>query len=272
VEESTPIMLYLDEIYPNSPLLFPNQNLKQQTIDWCIKLDSSLGLAARRLVYGRVLSENPAQLLQVLSVSKYNPIMEKIMGNIVAVSLMQRYAVHRNREEGIFELTYSTLEEVNNSMRDYLIGSEFSAADITLYSFLRPLRSVPFFSENPKNKTLFDKLKKAIAEHNLEEYALYEIMIEKEKNMKKSLLSLLFSIPFWICCWIGRWTFVDRKTTPKLNSIRGKTNESHADNDQQKILFPFGLWGWYVWYLYCFRLVPGNEPPPELVKKSQGIN
>ncbi|CAF1059917.1 unnamed protein product [Rotaria sordida] len=66
--DSTPILLYLDTQYPQSSLsLFPSSNKeRQQVIDTCLRLDSTLGLYGHRIAYVQILTESPNVLSLVL--------------------------------------------------------------------------------------------------------------------------------------------------------------------------------------------------------------
>jgi glutathione S-transferase len=64
ISDSTPILIYLDKYYGNKKTLFPSNTMdeKDRIIQYCLKLDSQLGLYARRLAYLYVINENPAVL------------------------------------------------------------------------------------------------------------------------------------------------------------------------------------------------------------------
>ena len=66
--DSTPILLYLDTKYLQSsmPLFPPSPERRQSVIDMCLRLDSELGLYARRLTYVQLLYEKTSAIVIVL--------------------------------------------------------------------------------------------------------------------------------------------------------------------------------------------------------------
>jgi glutathione S-transferase len=102
--ESTPILIYLDTKYPQPSLsLFPSSpEQHQRVIDTCVRLDSELGLYARRLAYVQFLNEKRSVVFFLLGEKfswAYNP-------NDIRSRLHYDYArsrLHRIREEHLRE-------------------------------------------------------------------------------------------------------------------------------------------------------------------------
>src|SRR3954467_2289156 len=63
VMDSTPILSYLAESYPEAPQLFPGSSVQRAEVDAALlALDSQLGILARRFAYTQMILECPALL------------------------------------------------------------------------------------------------------------------------------------------------------------------------------------------------------------------
>ncbi|CAF0814525.1 unnamed protein product [Didymodactylos carnosus] len=164
--DSTPILLYLDARYPQSSMpLFPLSPLerRQSVIDMCLRLDSELGLYTRRLVYVQLIKEKPNALSILLGEKfswAYNPddVRSRLISPILICFMISRFRLHRIREERIREKTECILLEIGEHLRtnDYLIGQQFTAADLTFCSLVKSLKRVPFFSDDRRFRIIFD--------------------------------------------------------------------------------------------------------------------
>lgn len=248
MSDSTPIMEYLDQKYPE-PALFPgNEEEKKKIKDWCIRLDSILGTASRRLAYSQLLSESPSMLFDLLikptNPQLNKPIIRGLVTNVVAVSLMERYAIHLVREEKIYEQTDSLLEELVSILnkQKYVVGDGFTAADITLVSLLTPLSLVPYVSENPRYKVLFDYHQKISQDFNrVKNQSILQDIIEKRTKKSNNPLSILlmpvtmfFSIlSFILYNVVESFPKRNKPKGPVMNSLYSKVSENLADNDHR---------------------------------------
>jgi glutathione S-transferase len=163
--ESTPILIYLDTEYPQSSLsLFPSSpEQRQRVIDTCFRLDSGLGLYARRLAYVQILNEKQS-VLSILLGEKfswaYNPddIRSRLISPFIACLMISRCRLHRIREDQLREKMECILLEFGDHLRtnDYLVGEHFSAADLTFCSLVKPLQRVPCFRDDRRFRIIFD--------------------------------------------------------------------------------------------------------------------
>jgi glutathione S-transferase len=162
ISDSTPILLYLDNHYGNKKTLFPrNMNdEKDVIIQYCLKLDSELGLYARRLAYLHVISEKPA-ILSVFIDNNFDQVSRDdwksyFLGLLGSCVVIGRFGLHRINEENIYEKTICLLEEIKTKIdgKHYLFNDQFTAADLTLTSLIQPLTFVtPLFI---KYKSIFE--------------------------------------------------------------------------------------------------------------------
>jgi glutathione S-transferase len=156
--DSTPILLYLNDKYLQSSMpLFPSSSEQRQSvIDMCLRLDSGLGLYARRLTYVQLLKEKTSAITIVLGEQfpwayNHDDIRSRLISPFVACFMIARFRLHRIRDEHIREKTERILSDIGNHLctNDYLVGQQFSAADLTFCSLIKLLTNVPFFSDNP---------------------------------------------------------------------------------------------------------------------------
>jgi glutathione S-transferase len=163
--DSTPILLYLNDKYLQSSMpLFPSSpEQRQSVIDMCLHLDSELGLYTRRLTYVQLLKERTSGIAILFGERfpwAYNSddIRSRFISPFVACVMIARFRLHRIRDEHIREKTERILSEIGNHLRtnDYLVDQKFSAADLTFCSLIKPLTNVPFFSDNPRFRIIFE--------------------------------------------------------------------------------------------------------------------
>ena len=149
--DSTPILLYLiDRYVQSSKPIFPSSpGQRQNVIDMCLRLDSELGLYARRLTYVLSLKERPSAMAILLGeksrwIYDYYDICSHFIGPFIVSSMISRYRLHRIQDEHLREKTERILEETCNHLRtnDYLVGQEFSAVDITFCVLIKPFLNI----------------------------------------------------------------------------------------------------------------------------------
>ena len=164
--DSTPILLYLNDRYSqSSKALFPSSTdgKRQQVIDTCLRLDSELGLYVRRLAYVQLIKEKPSAMSILLGEQfswAYNPddIRSRLISSFVTAPMIARFRLHRIREEQIREKTEQLLLDIGDHLcvNDYLVGQQFTAADLTLCSLVKPLQMVPCFRDDSRFQTIFN--------------------------------------------------------------------------------------------------------------------
>ncbi|CAF1013424.1 unnamed protein product [Didymodactylos carnosus] len=161
--DSTHILIYLEEQYPQTKNLFPLNNNRQRIIDFCLKLDSTFGLYTRRLAYLQLIGEQSSKLAMVFGGKKFawasNPhdIRSYLFGYVFSCFVISRYRIHRVKEDGIYEKTKQLLDDIIHDLgqKQYLFNNEFTAADLTFCSLLKPLTVVTSIVQNPKYHSLF---------------------------------------------------------------------------------------------------------------------
>ncbi|NNM59695.1 MAG: glutathione S-transferase [Legionellales bacterium] len=233
MQESTPILRYFEQTYPDSPALFPIELDQFELVDrWLIELDSKLGLAARRLGYAQLIMEKPTILATLFLPQKLKllalPGFCHLSSAILSMLLIKRFQLEKNEEYDLYEEVESYLISLSKILENkkYLAGDKFSAVDLTLAVYLRPLRIVPFFYDNPQLKSLFSWQENLFREHNREDTLLYETLIVQNRQKKPPV----------------RRKIRDNNSTSGYLNLLSKNQEGKkiAFNDQESV------WTWKI--------------------------
>jgi len=170
VMDSTPILRYLADSYPDAPRLFPAVAAGRAAVDaMLIELDSRLGILARRFGYTQLILECPAFLTELFLAHRVHglycaPGVRRVAGATMGMILTQRFEFHRSEERGMYEALERYLLGLAASLgqRPFVVGDEFSAADLALAALLRPLLIVPFFAEHEGLRELFERRRRVL--------------------------------------------------------------------------------------------------------------
>lgn len=142
IHGSGTIIEYIESKVPEHPL-FPNsEDQRQQINDWCQRLDKELGPAVRTIVFASMIDHTDylvnlfgrgkssiKRLLYRLMLPLLKPVIAK--GNGVNPENLERSEkIVDQYLEGLAEATRNT---------GYIVGSAFSAADLTAAALLAPL-------------------------------------------------------------------------------------------------------------------------------------
>ncbi|CAF3590251.1 unnamed protein product [Rotaria sordida] len=238
--DSTPILLYLDTQYPRSSIcLFPSSSSceqRQQVINTCLRLDSELGLYARRITYVEILNEKPGAMSILLGEKfswAYNPddIRSRLISSIIACFMIARYRLHRIKEERLKEKTEKILLEVGDHLRtnNYLVGNQFSAADLTFCSLIKPLQRVSCFINDYRFRIIFEYQERIRRDYdpkypNIDNFV--EKMADKHRTQKQEN-EKRFSIRLW--AFLHQINFIQRFfiwfMTMVVNTVYGPASD-----------------------------------------------
>src|SRR3990167_9348005 len=190
IGDSSPILQYLEKTYSESPALFPKDRAQREAVYEClIELDSKLAVIARRLGYTQIILEKPA-ILAKLFLSDLGggffrlPGIRTISSAFLGMMLIKRFHFDLNESLCLYEELENYLLKIaeNLKIKKFLINDTFSAADLTLAVYLRPLNIIPFFKEHPNLSGLFEWQENLFREHNREGKLLYEKLIEQHRK------------------------------------------------------------------------------------------
>jgi len=148
VEDSTAILQFLDQHYiPERRRLYPDAQ-RNEIEELEERFDTMLGLETRRWVYFRWIDQPTREVLRVAA--QGTPWWERLLAPLL-FPLMRRFlamrlrATRENVEAGL--LTIATIfDEVGARLADgrpYLMGTEFTAADLTFACMAAPILLPP---------------------------------------------------------------------------------------------------------------------------------
>lgn len=239
VMDSTPILRYLTAQYPQAPQLFPGDAANRAAIDaQIIEFDTMIGLPVRRFGYTQVILECPSLLPELFLSNRagglFNaPMLRFLAGNFMGMLLSKRFDIHRSEKLGLYEALEQYLVALAARLegKEFVVGSAFSGADLTLASHLRPITVVPFFAEHPQLQGLFERHRRIVARWNGEGDFKYQSAIAQARLRKppvrRKLRDIKVALPF-------------------------KTSGNLAANDQ-KIVWNWGMLAMPYHYLISLR-------------------
>ncbi|WNL45805.1 glutathione S-transferase family protein [Dyella sp. BiH032] len=188
IGDSSPIIRYLEETYPERPLFPADPAGREAVWQWMLRLDSTLGLYARRLGYTQLIMECPQTLAQLFMPQVWGGLFarrgwRRLAAPVLGMMLTLRFRFHRNRHDRIYERLETLLLPLAERMATerWLVGGQFTAADLTLASLLRPLRIVPHFSHHPRLLSLFAWQERLFREHGRDATFPYEDAIRAQR-------------------------------------------------------------------------------------------
>lgn len=194
ISDSSPIIRYLDETYSERPLLPQDPLERERAWQWMLHLDSTLGHNARRLGYTQVIMECPNALSALFMPLVANGLFTRhgwraLAAPVLGTMLSKRFRMDRNREDRVYESLEAQLLSLASRLHqhEFLIGDRFSAVDLTLACFLRPLRIVPYFRDHPDLQTLFAWQGRLLREHLRDETFLYEDLILAQRQRRGTM-------------------------------------------------------------------------------------
>jgi glutathione S-transferase len=208
VMDSTPILRYLAAQYPQVPQLFPGDPANRDAIDaQIIEFDTLIGLPARRFGYTQVILECPSLLPELFLSQRAGgvftaPLLRYLAGNFLGLMLSKRFDFHRSEALGLYEALEQYLVTLAEKMegREFVVGTEFSAADLSLAAHMRPITVVPFFAEHPKLQGLFERHRQITARWNGEGDFKYQTAIAQARLRKppvrRKLRDISAAMPF----------------------------------------------------------------------------
>lgn len=239
IVDSTPILRYLAQTYPQSRQLFPGDATNRNAIDTkLLELDSRLGIPARRFGYTQVILECPGLLPDLFLAHRANgffsrPVVRRVAGAVIGMMLTKRFEFHRSESLGLYEALEEYLLNLARGFthREFLVGNAFSAADLTLAAYLRPLTIVPFFAEHPGLGGLFDWHRRILSQWSGEGDSAYQLAIARARKRRSP---------------------VRRRVATRDAELPFAPNEGFAHNDQRPI-WTWGMLAMPFHYLFTLR-------------------
>jgi glutathione S-transferase len=239
VMDSTPILRYLEQAYPDAPTLFPGGAAHRAAIDaQLLEFDTSLSIPARRFGYSQMIFECPDLLADLFFTHAGGafyraPFVRHITGRVMGIVLSKRFDFHRAESTGLYEALEHYLLQLAARLegKAFVVGDAFSVADLAFAAQMRPLTIVPFFAEHPQLQSLFARHRALLQQYSHEGDSLYQSAIAtarlKRPPMRRSLRQRLAALPFVV-------------------------NAQHAGNDQVAV-WDAGMWAMPYHYFVTLR-------------------
>jgi glutathione S-transferase len=243
VGESSEILAYLERTYP-TPALYPAEATEREDVArWMLWLDSTLGLAARRLAYTQIALEYPGLLAElfvphIVGAGGGRSFKGRLAGAILAGVLTRRFRFQHNRADRVFERLEECLliAAQRLSARDCLVGEQFTAADLTLAALLQPAMLVPFFRDHPRLQRLFGWRARQLQAHRRAPQSGYEAALDDARRRRGWALGAV--------SWLPASKRNDQSIVTEIPTV------PVARNDQQSV----GRWPMLTGLLWYLRL------------------
>lgn len=200
--ESSSIIDYLERTYPMPPLYPADAAERDEVKRWMLWLDSTLGLAGRRLAYTQIALEYPQLLAQLfiprsVTTGSARNLKARLAGAVIAGVLTRRFRFLHNRTDRVFEQLEQCLLTAAGrvSSRPYLVGERFTAADLTLAALMRPVMLVPYFCGHSRLQRLFEWRRTQLQEHQRTDQIGYEGALDEVRRRRGWALGAVRWLP-----------------------------------------------------------------------------
>ena len=153
IHDSTAIIARLEEKYP-LPRLYPEDpKVKEEALDWEDELDTDLGPATRTLILNASL-RHPAAMVREFA--WFKPPFFDLGIRMMTPGLRIAGAAARSfmgSTRGMRDTVAAVLDKIEARIEDhdYLVGGEFTVADLTAASLLNPIMEVAEFPYSPES-------------------------------------------------------------------------------------------------------------------------
>ena len=142
IQGSSAILNYLDETFPERPLMPESPEAREEALAWEKKLDDLAGPAIRTWVYHYFL-QRPKVVIPLLAAGTpfYNKIMLSLAFSRVDDIMRKWMKINQTTADASQQTLEAVLTELAEVYRQkpYLAGDQFSRADLTAGALLAPL-------------------------------------------------------------------------------------------------------------------------------------
>ena len=151
IQGSEQIISYLDQQFPDNPLTPAESDLAQQALNWERYLDKEIGVHVRRYAYHTLL-DHPDLVIGFFATNGRfwaKPFLKMSFPRIQGV-MRKLMKINSDSAEQSRLAVRAALEKLNQGLdgKDYLVGNQFSRADLTAVSLLAPLTMPPQYGLN----------------------------------------------------------------------------------------------------------------------------
>jgi glutathione S-transferase len=142
VQNSSTIITYLDGNFRQRSLTPEDEALKQAALDWENFVDDQIGIAVRKVCY-HVLLDNPAILVPLMAAKGpwYGPYLLKAVFPKLRAIMRNGMDINAKTASIANQQLTDALEKVDGQLqnRPFLVGEQFTRADLATASLLAPL-------------------------------------------------------------------------------------------------------------------------------------
>jgi len=150
VQNSSTIISYLDEAFPEDPLTPEDNDLLQEALEWERFADEEIGPHVRRICY-HVLLEHPEIVIPLFTINGpwYGPIYMKMMFSTLRKKMRHLLKINDESVRASQEQLTKALDKIHTHLMSkkegqrFLVGDEFTRADIAAASLLAPFCRPP---------------------------------------------------------------------------------------------------------------------------------
>lgn len=191
LSDSTKIINYLEDRYPEKPLLPRDASERKAANQLIAEFDAYIGVPARRLTYIQLMLERRGILHDLFYSTRQswihqNALTRAAVSWLMALNLVQRFQMEDSERHQHWERLEQYLLGVQEELgqRETVLSGGFSAVDITLASLMRPLRVIPFFAENERLHPLFAWRDRQLMQHHRPKELRYETLIRMSREKR----------------------------------------------------------------------------------------
>ena len=142
IYDSSKIISYLDETFPEHPLTPSDPALRDEALAWERFADKDIGDHVRRIVYHTLL-DYPNIVISFYTINGpwYGLPLIKLLFPILRQKMRRYMKINDESTRKSMEILERSIDKANAHMRDrgYFVGDSFSRADLAVASLLAPL-------------------------------------------------------------------------------------------------------------------------------------
>ncbi len=141
VSDSTEILDYLDETYPERPLTPPDAADGEQARSIASFADREIGGPLRRVLYDALLDGPEVPALWAQGASTAARVASRLTYPLMKAAVRRTYRIHRSEVDASRARLLAALRELDPQLegRRYFVAERFTRADLTLAALLSPL-------------------------------------------------------------------------------------------------------------------------------------
>lgn len=165
--DSSEIVEYLDENYPDPPLIPPKEPERREALEIERIADEELGPAVRRIAYEAIFA-SPSQFHKVMLPKRgITRLLNPLRRRAIPVLVKRHFGINADRLAADRRHLGALLREFSEKLdgRPYLVGETLTIADIAVASLLGPLEIVSDLSECAEHAKVFSWMREIRVRH-----------------------------------------------------------------------------------------------------------